>query len=250
MAGPSLYLAREQLRPFRRQVVLSASGNTKAIDPAQLVGLQLKGVFSWGKHLVLQFDRFAIRFHFLMFGTFEAEVEGKWVTGDYRRSREPRLALAFANGRFHAYSCSIKTIVSKAARKDYDLRIDIMSRKWDERHVSRLLKAQAGEQIADALLDQEVFAGVGNIIKNEVLAIAGVRPTRRVRTLSSAKLKAIVRETRAFSKQFYRWRKKFALRKHLLTHRKAVCRYCGRKLLRAKTGKRQRWSYWCSQDQI
>ena len=65
----------------------------------------------------------------------------------------------------------------------------------------RLLKAQGNEQVADALLDQEIFAGVGNIIKNEVLAIVGLRPTRTMCSLPSAKVRELVRATRAFSKQ-------------------------------------------------
>jgi endonuclease VIII len=249
MEGPSLFLAKEQLRPFKRQPVTAARGNTKAFEPETLIGLPLKDVFAWGKHLVFQFENFALRFHFLMFGTFEAQVDGVWVTGDYRRAREPRLSLAFPNGEFNAFSCSIRVIQSRNAKEDYDSGIDIMSPAWDEARVRRLLRSQPDEQIADVLLDQEVFAGVGNIIKNEVLAIVRVAPTRKVRTISSTKLREIVAETRAFSKQFYRWRKKFALRKHLLTHRRAVCRHCGRKLLRAKTGRRQRWSYWCKKDQ-
>jgi endonuclease-8 len=249
MEGPSLYLARQHLKPFQGHRVSAASGNTKAIDPADLAGLKLKEVSSWGKHLILQFDDFALRFHFLMFGTYEAEIDGEWVTGDYRRSRAPRLALVFPNGRFNAYSCSIKVVDSRSAKRHYDRRIDIMSPAWDERHVLRLVKAQGKEQVADALLDQGIFAGVGNIIKNEVLAITGLRPTRTIRSLPLAKVRELVRETRAFSKQFYRWRRKFELRKHLLTHRRAVCRYCAQPLMRAKTGKRQRWSYWCPTDQ-
>jgi endonuclease-8 len=94
MEGPSLALAAEQLRPFRKKTVLEASGNTK-LDKAIFVGREVKDIFSWGKHLVLQFDSFALRIHFMLWGTFEAQVDGVWVTGDYRRARVPRLALSF-----------------------------------------------------------------------------------------------------------------------------------------------------------
>jgi endonuclease-8 len=249
MEGPSLFLAREQLRPLKGQIVTRAQGDTRTVDPASLVGRPLKDVFAWGKHLVLQFDDFALRIHFLMFGSFEARVESEWVTGDYLRTRSPRLALVFPEGEFRAFSCSVRLIESKAAARAYDRSIDIMSPSWDEGRVRRLLRAQKGEDVADALLDQQIFAGVGNIIKNEVLSIVRVGPTRKVGALSPAKVRELVRETRRFSRQFYRWRKKFVLRKNLLTHRKAVCRHCGGRLVRAKTGKRRRWSYWCPKDQ-
>lgn len=249
MEGPSLFLAQQQLRPFKGQTVAKAGGNTTAIAPTRLIGARLKDVFAWGKHLVLQFDSFALRFHFLMFGTFEARIEETWVTGDYRRSREARLYLEFGNGRINTYSCSVRVLETRNAKSGYDFGIDIMSRRWDEKRVRKLVKASANEQVADVLLDQEIFAGVGNIIKNEVLAMAGLKPTRKIKTLSPAALRNLVVETRSFARQFYLWRRKFELRTHLLTHRKRDCRYCGRPLKRAKTGRRDRWSYWCPKDQ-
>jgi len=249
MEGPSLYLAQQQLRPFRGAIVQRAIDTSKTLIPVELRDQRIRDIFSHGKHLVFQFNGFALRFHFLMFGTFEAEIDGVWVTGDYRRNREPKLALEFANGRFNAFSCSIRVIELRRAKSTYDFGIDIMSRAWDETRVRKLFRALPNAEIADALLDQTVFAGVGNMIKNEVLAIVRVAPQRPVGSLSSAKIRQIVAETRAFSKQFYLWRRKFELLKNLQTHRKRTCRHCGGALIRAKTGKLQRWSYWCPVDQ-
>jgi endonuclease-8 len=224
--------------------VLEAFGNTK-LDKAMLVGREVRDIFSWGKHLVLQFDTFALRIHFMLWGSFEAEIEGCWVTGDYRRARTPRLALRFENGVINTYNCSIRLIESRNAKRDYDFSIDIMSSKWDPAAALKRVNAQAGQEVADVLLDQAIFAGVGNIIKNEVLSLARVAPQRRVRDISTRDLKTLIEETRAFSKQFYRWRKKFMLTKNLRAHRRAACPHCGARLTRAKTGARQRWAYWC-----
>src|SRR3954465_3217452 len=84
MEGPSLYLAQQQLRPFARKTVLDVSGNTK-IGKERLHGQRVREIFAWGKHLVFQLEGFAMRIHFMLFGSFEAEIDGKWVTGDYRR---------------------------------------------------------------------------------------------------------------------------------------------------------------------
>jgi len=70
MEGPSLYLAARQLKPFRGQTVLSVSGNTK-IEKERILNKTVKIIFSWGKHLIIQFDEFALRTHFLLFGVFE-----------------------------------------------------------------------------------------------------------------------------------------------------------------------------------
>ena len=244
MEGPSLFLAQQQLKPFKRKTVLAVTGNTK-LDKSMFVGRQVKDIFSWGKHLVFQFDSFALRIHFMLWGTFEAQVDGVWVTGDYRRARVPRLALTFENGVVNTYNCSLKIIESRNAKRDYDFSLDIMSPKWDARGALKRIKAQPGAEVADVLLDQTVFAGVGNIIKNEVLSLTHIAPQRKVADLSTRELKALIDEAQAFSKQFYRWRKKFVLTKHLRTHRRAHCPHCGGRLIREKTGQRRRWAYWC-----
>jgi len=249
MEGPSLFLAQEQLKPFKKEVIRAASGNTKAVDAATLVGKEVKDIFAWGKHLVFQYDTFAIRIHFLLFGTFEAKVGEEWVTGDYRRARVPRLSFIFDDGEINMFNCSVKIIESRNAKKGYDYSKDIMSAKWDPAQAYKAVRAQPDEEIADVLLDQDLFAGVGNIIKNEVLSRMRLAPQHKIKGLSPAKLKAVIKDAQAYSHLFLKWRRKFELRKHLLAHRKGTCPHCGGKMLRAKTGKRVRWSYWCPLDQ-
>lgn len=244
MEGPSLTLAAEQLKPFKGKTIRAVSGNTK-IGKERLEGQRVKDIFSWGKHLVFQFDTFALRVHFMLFGTFEAEVDGAWVTGDYRKARESRLSLSFDNGVINMYNCSLKYLEERAAKKTYDFSVDIMSRSWDPKKALRQMKDHSQEEIADVLLDQSIFSGVGNIIKNEVLSIVKVNPKTAIADLTDKKLKETIAQTRSFSKQFLRWRRKFVLRKQLKVHRKSSCPHCGEKLIREKTGKRQRWAYWC-----
>lgn len=181
----------------------------------------------------------------MLFGTFEAEIEGVWVTGDYRKSREPRLGLKFENGVINMYSCSIKIIKETDIKNSYDFSIDIMSQEWDDRKAFENIKNYSDEEIADVLLDQTIFSGVGNIIKNEVLSLVKVNPKTKVRDLSDEEIKEIIERTRKYSWQFYEWRKEFKLRLNLKVHRKGKCPNCGEKLIREKTGKRQRWSYYC-----
>src|SRR3569832_1760291 len=107
MEGPSLYLAAEQLNPFKGQRIASVRGNSKA-GIERLDGKEIQDIFSWGKHLVFQFDTFAMRIHFMLFGTFEARIGDDWVTGDYRRAREPRVAIMSKIGEINCYNCSVK----------------------------------------------------------------------------------------------------------------------------------------------
>jgi endonuclease-8 len=250
MEGPSLFLAARQLAPFKGKIVSDVFGNTKTIAPAQLKNKKIKDIFSWGKHLVFQFGAFAVRIHFLMFGTFAATVEGKSVTGDYtRKAREPRLAFVFENGHIEMYNCSVKRIESKAAKASYDFSINLMSDEWNADNALKRMLQHPDAEVADVLLDQTIFAGLGNIIKNEILFLAKIQPVVPIRLLSRAKLKELVALAKSFSLQFYEWRRNFVLRKNLTIYRKKICPLCAGRLVRAKTGERQRWSYYCPVDQ-
>ena len=139
----------------------------------------------------------------------------------------------------------VRILETAHAKRDYDFTIDIMSPKWDPAAALATMKKQPATQIGDILLDQNVFAGVGNIIKNEVLSLTRTHPETPIARLPVAKRKAIVAEARAFSKQFYAWRKVFMLKKNLTAYGKSACPHCGGKMRRKKTGKWERWSHIC-----
>src|SRR5919108_76875 len=249
MEGPSLYLAANQLKPFKGKTVLSVSGNSK-IEKERLLKKKVKSIFAWGKHLVIQFDEFALRTHFLLFGAFEATVNDSTLTGDYKRSYTPRLQLDFENGSIKLFNCSVKFLETGNAKASYDFTIDIMSPKWDSDKAFDSISAKPNVEIADILLDQEIFAGVGNIIKNEVLWRVRIHPQTEVKNITPDQLKELIAETKKFSLLFYKWRKVFLLRKHLDIYQKSICPRCGTKVKREKTGKRNRISHFCPVCQI
>jgi endonuclease-8 len=243
--GPSLYLAVEQLRPFVGRRVTRVGGNS-TIGIARLRRQRVDDIFAWGKHLVFQFGTFALRVHFLLWGTFAATVNGVSVTGDYRRTGPPRLVLRFANGEITIWSASLKYIDSPDAKDEYDFTSDVMSDAWDARAAMRKVRRHPGAQIADVLLDQSIFAGVGNIIKNEVLFRTRTNPFTIVRDLSSRRLRAITDDARAFSFRFLELRRRFALRKNLEVYGKSMCMRCGGKIVRRVHGTRHRRSFVCT----
>jgi endonuclease VIII len=249
MEGPSLYLAASQLKPFKGKTVLSVSGNTK-IEKERILDQKLKSIFPWGKHLVMQFDGFALRTHFMLFGAFEATVNDVTITGDYHRSYVPRLQLDFENGNIKLFNCSLKFLETGNAKASYNFTIDIMSPKWDSDQAFDSVSSKPGAEIADVLLDQDIVAGVGNIIKNEVLWRVRIHPETKVKYIPLTELRELIAETKKFSHLFYKWRKVFLLRKHLDIYQKSVCPRCGAKVKREKTGKKQRISHFCPVCQV
>lgn len=245
MEGPSLHLAAEQLSPFAGEVVKAVTGNT-TIEKKRFKGEKILFIFSFGKLLFFQFDTFALRTHFLMFGSFQATVNKIKVTGDYpKKAREPRLAFSMRNGHIEMYSCSVKIVETADAKELCDFSIDTIAPEWDAKKAFKAIKGYPEHEIADVMLDQNIFAGLGNIIKNEVLLLAKISPERKVKDISDAKLKKIVELVRSYVFQFYEWRKKFELRKHYQVYKQKICKICGSTVIKKKTGVKQRMSHIC-----
>jgi endonuclease-8 len=243
--GPSIHLAAEQLRPFVGRRVRAVDGNSR-IGIDRLRWKTVSDIFAWGKHLVFQFDTFALRVHFMLWGTFAATVNGRSVTGDYRRGSAPRLAMTFANGEITIWSASVKFIEHANVRETYDFAADVLSGAWSPRAALRKVRTHPSAEIADVLLDQTIFAGVGNIIKNEVLFRTRTSPMTRVSRLSPRRLKAIVDDARTFSFRFLELRREFALRKNLEIYGRSECPFCRGRVSRRIHGTRGRRSFFCA----
>ena len=194
--GPSLVILRELTQSFAGKRIRKAEGNSK-IDQARLVGQRIVALRTWGKHFLIELDGFAIRIHFLMFGSYCVNA---------RKDRPPRLSLSFARGReLNFYSCAIRYIEG-TLDDEYDWRADVMSDAWDPVLARTKLKAMPEVLVCDCLLDQNVFAGVGNIIKNEVLFRIRLHPLSRVGAIPPRKLSQLIEQARRYSFEFLEWK--------------------------------------------
>lgn len=234
--GPSIVILREAAAHFAGRKILRVTGNSSQ-DIGRLAGRTLVDVHSWGKHLLLEFDRFSVRIHLLLFGSYRI---------DEARDAPPRLGLDFGRGQaLNFYACSVR-FIEGSLDDVYDWSADVMNDAWDPAAARRKLRARPQVLAADALLDQDVFAGVGNIIKNEVLHRIRVHPESRVGALPPRKLAELVTQAREYSFDFYRWKKAFVLRQHYQVHTRTLCPRDGTRLsYRKHLGRAQRRAFWC-----
>ena len=103
--------------------------------------------------------------------------------------------------------------------------------------------------VCDALLNQDIFAGVGNIIKNEVLYRVKIHPETLLKNLPPRKLAALVNEARNYSFDFLEWKREFTLRKHWLVHTKKTCSRCNIPLIKKYCGQTGRRTFFCNKCQ-
>ena len=238
--GPSILILREEAARFRGKTVRSVSGNSK-LDIDRMRGRRVVSVRSWGKHFLLEFSDFSLRIHLMMFGSYRID--------ERKPEAKPRLSLGFDKGEINFYACSLK-YVEGPLEEAYDWSGDVMSDEWSHRKARGKLNSIPDTLVCDALLDQNIFAGVGNIIKNEVLYHIGVQPASRVGELPPRKLGEMIKQARQYSFDFLEWKKAYVLKKHWLVHAKRACPSCGQLLTKAYIGKTQRRSFFCERCQV
>jgi len=237
--GPSIVILKEQAAKFKGHTILAVSGNTK-VDTTGIAGQKVLAFRSWGKHFLIQLPDRTIRIHFMLFGSYSINEQTK---------PNPRLHLHFKKGDLDFYACSVK-ILTGNLDEWYDWSADVMNDRWNPHKARKKLKEMPDELVADALLDQDLFAGVGNIIKNEVLFRIRVHPETRVGALPPRKLTELIREARNYSFDFLEWKKAYELRKNWLVHAKSICPRCVIPLVKVKhLGKRKRRAFYCENCQ-
>lgn len=238
--GPTLYMLKEQTTRFVGQEIVRASGNLKTLDPARLVGQRITGLHTWGKHFLIETPDVLLRVHFLLFGTYRIDED---------RDKPPRLSIGVEDGGvMNFYACAIREL-DRATFDAYDFSADVMGEAWNPVKARKKLRAAPDMLACDALLDQDIFSGVGNIIKNEVLFRIRVHPLSTVGALPAPKLRALVEEARQYSFDFLGWKKAFTLKEHWLAHAKKMCPRCDIPFVKAKLGISDRRSFYCERCQ-
>jgi endonuclease VIII len=240
--GPSIVILKEAIIPlFKKRKIINAYGNAK-IDKSKLTGKKIKEIKSWGKQLLIYVDDSIIRIHLLMFGSYS-------VDENVRPARSLRLALHTSRHTLYFYTCSVR-LLTEDGDKEYDWSADVMSPEWDPGNARKKLKALATTKVCDVLLDQQLFSGVGNIIKNEVLYRIKTHPENKIRDLPSSRLSALIKEVRNYSFDFLKWKKEYTLKKHWLVHTKKICLRCNLPIIKKYCGKTMRRTFFCTGCQV
>lgn len=230
-------ILREHITPlFKGKKIVKAFGNAK-VDLTRLNGEKIIDIRSWGKQLLLFTRKSTIRIHLLMFGSYSVDENNK-------PARSLRLALMIPGHTIYFYTCSVRLLDGDAADL-YDWQADVLSDKWDPLQVRKKLKSISNTMICDALLDQEIFSGVGNIIKNEVLYRVKMHPENLIKFIPPKKLSELIKEARNYSFDFLKWKKKFVLKKHWLVHTKKTCLRCELPIIKKYAGKTKRRTFFC-----
>ncbi|KAF2518061.1 DNA-formamidopyrimidine glycosylase family protein [Flavobacterium foetidum] len=236
--GPSIVILKEEVMQFEGQKIKAVSG-TSSEDIQRMKDKTILSFKTWGKHFLICFEDFSVKIHLLMFGTYRI---------NQRKEAKPRLSLVMPKGELNFYTCQIK-ILEGNINEHYDWSTDVMNENWDPKKAKNRLEKTPEKMICDVLLDQNIFAGVGNIIKNEVLYRCYIHPESIVEKIPQDDIDQLISECSVYSFEFLYWKKKFELKKHWQAYAQKTCLRCNLPFHKKQTGNGQRRSFFCTNCQ-
>lgn len=145
-----------------------------------LTGQVVDEVLSRGKHLFIRVGWASIHSHLKMDGSWR--VSNRPVRVDYRA----RIVLEAGDVRAVGVDLGVLEILDR----DQDMEAvahlgpDLLGEDWDPQVAAANLVADPDRPISEALLDQRVMAGVGNVFANELCFVSGRLPTAPVSAIA------------------------------------------------------------------
>ena len=231
-------------------------------EDTPITGRTIESVTAAGKHVLMQFSgRLVLRTHMRMNGSWHVYRPGeKWQ----RPRRDMRLLIATQGFEAIGFNIPVAEFLepSGVARQE-DLRLmgpDLLGEALDANEAVRRFRERKTLEIADALLNQRIIAGAGNVYKSEVLFLCGVDPFASVRDIGDDKLREILATVRKHlianitdpkgGITTYRGYRRgsgrdASERRYVYGRARKPCRNCGT-LIRVKAqGPNARLTYWC-----
>jgi endonuclease-8 len=144
-----------------------------------LTGQVVDEVLSRGKHLFIRVGESSIHSHLKM--------DGSWRIGTAKvPAHKVRIVLGTADATATGIDLGILDVLERSHDQDVVAHLgpDLLGPDWDPHLAAANLIAQPDREFAEALLDQRVMAGVGNVFANELCFVFGRAPNAAAGTLS------------------------------------------------------------------
>ena len=235
---------------------------SRVADDHPVVGRTVESVSARGKHLLIAFSGdLVLRTHMRMNGSWHI-----YRTGDrwQRPARDMRVLVATAEAVAVGFNVPVAELLTRRElARHKELRAlgpDWLDPAFDRTEAVRRVRERTGEAIADVLLNQRVTAGIGNVLKSEILFLAGVHPFTPVSAIGDERLQRLVDIAReqlaanvrsptqtlvAFTGR--RTTRSMDPNRKLWVYGRGgqACRRCGAAIESRKTGLDARITYWC-----
>jgi endonuclease-8 len=197
--GDTIFQTAAALRPILvGQPILDARGRTPGPQLHRLVGSRVTAVEPMGKHMVIRFDNsLALHTHLRMAGTWHRYAPGeRWRIAAWKA----RVVLEVPDNVVVCFNAPVAELMRDKAVDLHpamqSLGPDLLGATFDADLAHANLQSHPTAEIAEALLDQRVMAGIGNVYKSEILFIHGVNPWTPVSAVPTATQQGLIATAR------------------------------------------------------
>lgn len=209
-----------------------------------LTGHVVEEVCSRGKHLFIRVGPASVHSHLKM--------DGSWRVGNRpaRVNHRARIILEANDICAVGIDLGVLEILDRAHDGDVVAHLgpDLLGEDWDPKVAAANLTALPDRPIGEALLDQRVLAGIGNVYCNELCFVSGHLPTAPVAAVTDPH-RLVSRARDMLWANRYRWNRcttgDTRAGRQLWVYGRVgqPCRRCGTRINYDDTG--ERVAYWC-----
>lgn len=219
----------------------------KAARLERLDGLTCEGASARGKHLLLHFGALVLHSHLGMSGSWHVYRRGEPWLGPLGSAW---LVLSASGSEAVQFGGpTLRLLRAGAIRRDpvlARLGPDVLAADFDAELVARSLRA-ADRGLGDALIDQHLVAGIGNIFKSEACFAAHLDPWQPVAGLPEEQLAHVAQAAHdLMSEAVEEGRQDRAVYKRA----GRPCLRCGTPICSRGQGDANRTTYWCPSCQV
>jgi DNA-formamidopyrimidine glycosylase len=176
-----------RLRPLVGQTLRNVELTSKYDDRlGEFIGSHIARVDTHGKWLIIHLSSGDVIFcHALMYGSWQFGKPGMELE---KKQSQVRVRLVTDEHEAVFYNGPIVELMDEEQLQAHPnisaLGPDILKEDFDREEAWRRLQEHPDRPIADAILDQNIVSGIGNIYKSEGLFVAGIDPRTHVSDLS------------------------------------------------------------------
>jgi len=213
----------------------------------RLDGRRLDAVESYGKNLVLRFGDLALHSHMGMNGSWHVYPRG----APWRKPRRSAWAVLAGEGQEAVQfgGPTLRLIPTARLHRDPQLaRLgpDILAPELDLETIVEGFRSEPTRTLGDALLDQTLVAGIGNIFKSEACFAARLDPRRPLADLSDDELGALLEAARSLMLRAVADGRPT----YTVYRARRPCPNCGGRIASRGQGDANRTTYWCPSCQL
>jgi endonuclease-8 len=242
--GDSLHRAARRLQVLVGERVAVETPHPRAAVKGlatRLDGRRLEGVEAIGKNLLLRFEGgLVLRSHLRMSGRWRVDRRGA------TRAGKPWLVLRGAEQEAVLWNGPVLELVTDCYLPGAGP--DILAEPPDYDEMLGRLRGEPQERtVGDALLDQRLVAGIGNLWKAEALWEARISPWSKLGDLTDVELRAVLEAAHRLMRTSVQGPRPS---RHVYRRPGRACPRCGGAVCSAPQGEHARTAYWCPGCQV